>query len=89
MHGIMYRMSEGRKREAYYDYNGIGQRTGRIIDGARENYLIDFTKPYHNLLSVTKSDSTSAQTFYWDGNVAAIEETVNCTIICMMKWEAR
>ncbi len=66
---------QGRKREAYYDYNGIGQRTGRIIDGARENYLIDFTKPYHNLLSVTKSDSTSAQTFYWDGNVAAIEET--------------
>mgnify|MGYP002511952346 CR=1 FL=1 len=60
--------------EAYYDYSGVGQRVSRVKDGVREDYLIDSTKPYHNLLSVTKNDNTPVQTFYWDGNVTTMEE---------------
>ena len=40
----------------------------------REDYLPDLTRPYHNLLSVTRNDGSPAQTFYWDSNAAAMEE---------------
>ncbi|MDE6387608.1 MAG: RHS repeat-associated core domain-containing protein [Lachnospiraceae bacterium] len=42
--------------------------------GIREDYLLDLTRPYHNLLSVTRNDGTPAQTFYWDSSTAAMEE---------------
>ena len=53
--------------ETSYYYNGLGQRV-------REDYLPDLTRPYHNLLSVTRNDGSPAQTFYWDSNAAAMEE---------------
>ena len=40
----------------------------------REDYLLDLTRPYHNLLSVTRNDGAPAKTFHWDSNAAAMEE---------------
>ena len=37
-----------------------------------EDYLLDLTKPYHNLLGVKKNGTS--QTFYYDNNVTAMEE---------------
>lgn len=37
-------------------------------------YTIDLTRQYHNMLAAEDSAGQSAQTFYWDGNVAAMEE---------------
>ncbi len=74
----------GIQAEAAYHYNGLGQRTGKTLytGGAdrktgdvREDYLLDLTRPYHNLLSITRNDGTPVQTFYWDNNAAAMEET--------------
>jgi RHS repeat-associated protein len=62
--------------EAFYTYNGLGQRVGRRTSIAgeeeTETYLLDFTRPYHNLLGIEKGNSR--KTFYWDGNVIAMEE---------------
>ena len=35
-------------------------------------YLLDLTKPYHNLLELHKGKHR--QTFYWDMNVSAMED---------------
>ena len=51
-----------------------GQETARKAGDIREDYLLDLTRPYHNLLSVTRNDGTPAQTFFWDNNAAAMEE---------------
>ena len=65
--------------EAFYTYNGLGQRVGRRTSIAgeeeTETYLLDFTRPYHNLLGIEKGNSR--KTFYWDGNVIAMEEENN------------
>ena len=37
-----------------------------------EDYLLDLTKPYHNLLGLQKNGES--QTFYYDNNVTAMEE---------------
>ena len=58
--------------EAVYEYNGLGQRTGKQTDGGREVYLLDLTKPYHNLLGMVRGDDE--RRFYWDGNAAAMAE---------------
>ena len=50
------------------------QPAGSMGAAVREDYLIDLTRPYHNLLSVTRNDGAPAQTFYWDRNAAAMEE---------------
>lgn len=55
-------------REVLYRYNGLGQRVARN----EEEYLIDLTRSYHNLLQV-KTDNNK-QTFYWDTGVTAVEE---------------
>lgn len=65
----------GTGEEAEYFYNSLGQRTGRKDGGTEENYLLDLTKTYHNLLSVETTDKT--QNFYWDYNAAATEEREN------------
>ncbi|MBO5032996.1 MAG: DUF4280 domain-containing protein [Lachnospiraceae bacterium] len=62
----------GQGEEAEYFYNAIGQRTGRISGGEAEDYLLDLTKPYHNLLELRKGKQK--QSFYWDSNVAAMED---------------
>ena len=62
--------SEG--TEAEYFYNALGQRTGRSTVEETEEYLLDLTKPYHNLLERQKGKHR--QTFYWDMNVSAMED---------------
>ena len=39
------------------------------------SYTIDLTRQYRNVLSAEDNAGRKAQTFYWDGNVAAMEET--------------
>ncbi len=62
--------SEG--TEAEYYYNALGQRTARRTAEETEEYLLDLTKPYHNLLELHKGKHR--QTFYWDMNVSAMED---------------
>ncbi len=62
--------SEG--TEAEYFYNALGQRTARSTAEETEEYLLDLTKPYHNLLERQKGKHR--QTFYWDMNVSAMED---------------
>lgn len=38
-----------------------------------EHYTLDYTRQYHNLLQVY--GTKTPQTYYWDGNVAAMEES--------------
>ncbi|MCH5258800.1 MAG: RHS repeat-associated core domain-containing protein [Lachnospiraceae bacterium] len=63
---------DGDGTEASYLYNGLGQRMGKETAGVREDYLIDMTRAYHNLLECREGDR--CRTFYWDRNVAAMEE---------------
>ena len=58
--------------EAQYFYNALGQRTGRTANEGREDYLLDLTKPYHNLLELQKGKQT--QIFFWDFNAAVMED---------------
>ena len=44
----------------------MGQPADSMAAAVREDYLPDLTRPYHNLLSVTRNDGSPAQTFYWD-----------------------
>lgn len=37
-------------------------------------YTLDLTRQYHNLLMLEENARQKDQTFYWDGNVAAMEE---------------
>ncbi len=59
-------------QEAFYRYNGLGQRTGKNVNGRGEDYLLDLMKPYHNLLGIRKEESE--QNFYFDWNVTAMNE---------------
>ena len=52
----------------------MGQPADSMAAAVREDSLPDLTRPYHNLLSVTRNDGSPAQTFYWDSNTAAMEE---------------
>jgi len=68
----------GEITKAYYQYNGLGHRVGQTI--ASENadvtqtirYTLDLTRQYHNLLQ--KTGNGLDQTYFWDGNVAGMEE---------------
>ena len=59
-------------QEAFYRYNGLGQRTGKNVNGREEDYLLDLMKSYHNLLGIRKEERE--QSFYFDWNVAAMNE---------------
>ena len=75
VYGAMNRLMkawDGKGQEALYCYNGLGQRTGRTTDGQEEEYLLDLTKPYHNLLEISREGKE--QNFYFDWNVVAMEE---------------
>ena len=52
----------------------MGQPAGSMDNAVHEDYLPDLTRPYHNLLSVTRNDGAPAKTFHWDSNAAAMEE---------------
>ena len=72
---------------AKYQYHGLGHRVGKEISldptkqlsgqsqkpDSRIDYLIDLTKEYHNLLE--KTEDGISQTYFWDVNVAAFEES--------------
>lgn len=59
--------------KAVYLYNGLGMRVGKVEDGLNENidYLLDFTKPYHNLLQ--KTTNNKSQRYIWDSNAAMLD----------------
>ena len=73
-----------------YCYNGLGQRVGQNLytrKGAHRiegqipqkpeqqvRYILDLTRPYHNLLMKEDYVEQKKQTFYWDGNVTAMED---------------
>ncbi len=61
---------EGKK--AVYSYNGSGQRTAEEKEGIREEYLLDLTRQYNNMLWLERDKKK--QRFYWDSNVSVMEE---------------
>ncbi len=61
---------EGKK--AVYSYNGSGQRTAEEKEGIREEYLLDLTRQYNNMLWLERNKKK--QRFYWDSNVSVMEE---------------
>ena len=71
-------MTDGIIQKAVYQYNGLGHRMGQSIatgDAAPTRtirYTLDLTRQYHNLLQ--KTGSGPDQTYFWDGNVAGMEE---------------
>ena len=70
--------ADGTIQKAVYQYNGLGHRMGQNIatgDAAPDRtirYTLDLTRQYHNLLQ--KTGSGPDQTYFWDGNVAGMEE---------------
>ena len=79
LHGYVYdsmnrlqKAWDSQGAEAEYFYNALGQRIGRCTGGGMEEYLLDLTKPYHNLLELRRGEHR--QTFYWDMNVSAMED---------------
>ena len=70
--------TDGTIQKAVYQYNGLGHRMGQSIatgDAAPARtirYTLDLTRQYHNLLQKTGNDQE--QTYFWDGNVAGMEE---------------
>lgn len=74
---------DGMEKQAEYRYNGLGQRVSQIIHKPQNpekqiQYILDLTRPYRNLLMseecVQEREQEREQTFYWDGNVTAMEE---------------
>ena len=59
-------------RKADYIYNALGQRTGKCFGEKTEEYLLDLTKSYNNLIGVTEQDGMKK--FFWDDNVAVMED---------------
>ncbi len=75
-YGAMGRLSrawDADGQEALYLYNGMGQRTGKREGDSGEEYLLDLTKPYNNLLGVRKNGHS--QDFFADWNITAMKET--------------
>ena len=90
VYGAINRLEQavnGSGAKANYLYNGLGHRVGKeiILDPTKQlsgqsqkpdsriDYLIDLTREYHNLLE--KTEDGISQTYFWDGNVAAFEES--------------
>ena len=54
-YGAMNRLTglwNNKGQEIHYWYNGLGQRTGKNVNGDEEDYLLDLTRNYHNLLDI-------------------------------------
>lgn len=58
------------RNEAIYRYNGFGQRVSKND----EEYLLDLTKPYQNLLGIR---GERKQDYYWDDNPIALEDEMS------------
>ena len=75
-YGAMNRLSKSwndKGQKAIYLYNGFGQRTVKNVNGYAEDYLLDLTRGYHNLIGIQKDEN--GQHFYFDGKVTAMEES--------------
>ena len=73
--GLGQRVGKSRYTGAAGQTTGtMGQPADSMTAAVHEDYLLDLTRPYHNLLSVTRNDGAPAQTLYWDSNAAAMEE---------------
>lgn len=73
--GAMNRLDRTWNREsgeAIYTYNGLGHRVGTVNVNGKEKYLLDITKPYHNLLGISNGDKR--QNFYWGLGIEATEK---------------
>ena len=70
--------TDGTIQKAVYQYNGLGHRMGQSIATGEAapartiRYTLDLTRQYHNLLQ--KTGNGPDQTYFWDGNVAGMEE---------------
>ena len=74
-------IKDGIRKRADYRYNGLGQRVGqRVYENDNMNpekemqYTIDITRQYHNLLNLKDNITDKDQIYYWDMNVAVMEE---------------
>ena len=79
LHGYAYdarnrleRAWNDKGEEAVYRYNGMGQRVEKRSSTEPEEYLLDLTKPYHNLLGIQREKET--ESFYWDFTTIATEK---------------
>ena len=79
LHGYAYdgmnrmeRAWNDKGEEVAYLYNGMGQRVKKKSGSKLEEYILDFTKPYHNLLSIQREEET--ESFYWDYTTIATEK---------------
>jgi len=57
--------------EATYTYNGMGQRVGKNWGTKPEEYILDLTRPYHNLLGIQRGEEE--ESYYWDFTPIATE----------------
>ncbi len=57
--------------EATYIYNGMGQRVGKNLGFEQEEYILDLTRPYHNLLGIRRGEEE--ESYYWDFTPIATE----------------
>ena len=58
--------------EAVYRYNGMGQRVEKRRGSKQEEYILNFTKPCHNLLGVQREEER--ESFYRDYTTIATEK---------------
>lgn len=58
--------------EAVYRYNGMGQRVEKRSGSKQEEYILNFTKPCHNLLGVQREEER--ESFYRDYTTIATEK---------------
>ena len=79
LHGYAYdgmnrmeRAWNDKGEEAAYLYNGMGQRVEKRSGSKLEEYILDFTKPYHNLLGIQREEER--ESFYWDYTTIATEK---------------
>ena len=93
LHGYAYdarnrleRAWNDKGEEAAYLYNRMGQRVEKRSSTEQEEYLLDLTKPHHNLLGIQREKET--ESFYWDFTTIATEKKGSSpVIICWMNWE--
>ena len=77
-----FQVKGGIGRQAKYWYDAFGNRAEQTVysgerpqDPERQiRNTIDLTRQYRNVLAAEGNARQKAQTFYWDGNVAAMEE---------------
>ena len=79
LHGYAYdarnrleRAWNDKGEEAVYRYNGMGQRVEKRSSTEPEEYLLDLTRPYHNLLGIQREKER--ESFYWDFTTIATEK---------------